>query len=246
MKKCILPLGPNVSIVKSDPLGLYALNKPCGVKSHPNEHLRADFKALFTVPYDRERECYLSENGPVYLLHRLDSPTSGIILVSTDADVTQAIRLAFENDLVVKHYRAIVCGLLPRSGTFAHKMQTLQRQGKLRAQVAHGGREAKTSFKTLRTFRLGRHVFSYIELTPHTGRTHQLRVQCAAAGHPILGDDTYGHFSTNKTIQSLLGHTRLYLHAANVEVTFTLRGRTHTFTANCPVEDTWPDAKHLN
>jgi len=108
-----LPLHPGVELLSSDShTTLFALNKPEGVKSHPNKP-GIDKNSLLHAPYDLEKECYLcqlsdSELVEVYLLNRLDSPTSGVILLCLDAKLASEIHSLFKNHRVHKTYLAIV------------------------------------------------------------------------------------------------------------------------------------------
>jgi 23S rRNA-/tRNA-specific pseudouridylate synthase len=74
-----------------------------------------------------------------------------------------------------------------------------------------------------------------LNLEPKTGRTHQLRVQCAEHGHPILGDKTYGNFDGNKALGSERGFKRLFLHAASIELTIQCDGKAANFSVSAPL-----------
>ena len=91
-------LGRGVRVLKSDANGLFALYKPADVMSHPNDE-KASKQSLINAPYDYEKEIFLvappkestgNKPTPIWLIHRLDSATSGIILVSTNAAVAKA------------------------------------------------------------------------------------------------------------------------------------------------------------
>jgi 23S rRNA-/tRNA-specific pseudouridylate synthase len=78
-------------------------------------------------------------------------------------------------------------------------------------------------------------ALSVLELEPHTGRTHQLRVQCARRHLPILGDQNYGDFRRNREFSRRLGTDRLFLHARHVDVEFPLDGGKIRFDAESPL-----------
>jgi 23S rRNA-/tRNA-specific pseudouridylate synthase len=73
-----------------------------------------------------------------------------------------------------------------------------------------------------------------LRLQPHTGRSHQLRVQCARRGLPIVGDQTYGDFRLNREFARHTGWKRLFLHSAETAFRYERRGRSFTFSARAP------------
>jgi 23S rRNA-/tRNA-specific pseudouridylate synthase len=83
-----LPLGPGVRVVRREG-PLLALDKPEGVRSHPNEPGVVDVLALLAAPYDLDGEFYRLDGMEIHLLNRLDAPTSGLILISLDAAVAR-------------------------------------------------------------------------------------------------------------------------------------------------------------
>jgi len=83
---------------------------------------------------------------------------------------------------------------------------------------------------------------SLIQLEPRTGRTHQLRVQTAAHGHPILGDRTYGDFEFNKAVGTARGFKRLFLHAESTQLSFDWQGAKVDFKASSPMPKEFEEA----
>ena len=74
-----------------------------------------------------------------------------------------------------------------------------------------------------------------IQLEPRTGRSHQLRVQCAKRHLPIAGDQTYGDFGQNRAFTKLTGEKRLFLHSRATRFNYTLGGKEHSFAADAPL-----------
>ncbi len=124
----------------------------------------------------------------VYPVHRLDRETSGVMLFALSLDARESIKAQFEKRLVQKEYCAVVEGKLePQSGVWEHYLE----EGVdllVRPSMKQRGKYARTKF-TMITQKTG---FSLLELRPITGRKHQLRAQCHAAGYPIAGDVRYG------------------------------------------------------
>jgi 23S rRNA-/tRNA-specific pseudouridylate synthase len=76
---------------------------------------------------------------------------------------------------------------------------------------------------------------SLVKLEPRTGRSHQLRVQCAKRGLPIVGDQTYGDFGLNRAFAKATGQKRLFLHSLETSFSYEFAGRTHSFKAMAPL-----------
>ena len=114
MNVSVLPVHQSVSILNHNKHGIVALEKPDGVLSHPNS--RNEKKpALLYAQYDFDREYYFWKDAQgneqkAWLLNRLDSPTSGVILIGLNQMIKDAVRLAFENQTTKKIYYAIVKG----------------------------------------------------------------------------------------------------------------------------------------
>ena len=226
-----LPLGQNVTLLNSLETGLIALHKPDGIMSHPNE-TRANPKALLTCNYDLEHERYYWHGGELFLLHRLDSPTSGVILGCTDFALARAIKKAFEDNAVQKTYRALVFGSpVSKKETWQDR---LEKNG-TGSVIARGKPNALTETKLVNTTRLEDGIFSELELKPKTGKTHQLRVQAAARGLPMIGDATYGNFAWNRAFTKVTKQKRLFLHALEVYVKLEWKGNLLEFYATSPL-----------
>jgi tRNA pseudouridine32 synthase/23S rRNA pseudouridine746 synthase len=126
---------------------------------------------------------------PLWVVHRLDRGTSGVLLFGTDAEAHRALSRAFEGRAVVKRYWALVRGSLLGSGEIDRPVVPI-RGGFVRV-----GREGETAGKACRTGwraleRLG--AFTIVEFRPHTGRLHQIRAHAQALGYPLAVDPDYG------------------------------------------------------
>lgn len=232
------PLGKGVRVIASHPCGLLALEKPEGVLAHPNKG-QSGGRMLLAAPYDHAAQAYCLPDGRVlHLLHRLDSPTSGVLLLASDGEVAELVRAAFRDNRVEKTYVALVGGIVRRrEGIWKDKLDTRKASGKRGSHVrtqAGEGVEAVTAFSFPPHTAHGGRIHR-VELQPKTGRTHQLRVQCADHGHPILGDKTYGDFKLNDQLRRQWGLRRLCLHAWDIRLSFACRGEKITFQARSPL-----------
>jgi tRNA pseudouridine65 synthase len=246
-----IPFGRGVRVLARHDSGLFAVEKPEGVLSHPNPGEVAEKgEVLVAGNYSMEEEAFHVRDGAggirrVYLLNRLDSPTSGVLLLCLEPAMAEHIRGLFARSQVAKHYLALVRGrgLRTPRGTWQDQLVKARGPGKgVRSAAAEtGGVKAVTIYRWERAA-LGDWPLSLLNLEPRTGRTHQLRVQTAQHGHPILGDRTYGDFEFNKAVGTARGFKRLFLHAYRTEVTFPWQGQTVTFSATAPMPEEFEKA----
>lgn len=230
-----LPWSPGVKLLACDVNGLIAVEKPAGVLSHPNK--KGDRgRSLLSGAYDEQEQAYRvaaaesRDERKIYLLNRLDSATSGIVLLALQLEVAHSVLKVFENKQVNKVYTALVFGL-PRGGSpiWRDRLSVKRVQGAVRAQSG-GGLMAET--KLLKAEPLpGMPLITRLALAPLSGRTHQLRIQTSKRGIPIVGDKTYGDFNKNKQIAKARGIKRLCLHCLGTELQYSFAGKTWRFKA---------------
>ena len=236
-----LPLGRDVQIVARDPNGLVAFAKPAGVLSHPNV-ARDEPRSLLVAHYDTVGEFFHwpavegRAAGKLWLVNRLDSATSGLLLAASSEKLAQEIRASFQRRHIKKIYNALVFGA-PHTAKdiWRDRLSVDKRGGQIRtATTGHVPSEAHVH--VLQTQR-GARVLSLIELEPKTGRSHQLRVQCTKRHLPIVGDATYGDFKANRDFAKATGEKRLFLHSLHTEFEYTLDGRICRFSATAPLPE---------
>jgi 23S rRNA-/tRNA-specific pseudouridylate synthase len=228
------PLGSGVTVVGVGPAGLYALAKPEGVRSQPKEGSR-DAKALLTCSYSLKDEAYHlppdKGGGKVWLLHRLDAGTSGVILVADEEQTAAEVQYSFAQHQIKKRYVALVFGWAPRaSEVWKDRMEVMKDRGRARARMGQGVL-AEAVMKERARGKGPCGPMSLLELEPKTGRTHQLRIQCSQRNLPIVGDRTYGDFEKNRIFTKSTGQQGMFLHAERVKVPF----RGNDWEASVPV-----------
>ena len=231
-----LPLGRGVEVLVRDAQGLIAFAKPAGLLSHPNAAADQP-RSLLNATYSFEEEAYVLPDLPhqrLWLLNRLDSATSGVLLTATSAALATAIRAHFKAKRVHKVYQALVFGRpVPPEQIWKDRLAVEKRGGQIRTSTA-GHVMSESVMKLIRAGR-GEPRVCLIQLEPRTGRSHQLRVQCAKRHMAIVGDQTYGDFPRNRDFAKRTGEKRLFLHSLMTEFEYEFAGRKHTFTATAPL-----------
>ncbi|MEO0509564.1 MAG: pseudouridine synthase [Verrucomicrobiota bacterium] len=154
----------------------------------------------------------------VYPCHRLDRPTSGVLLFALNQDALRFTQNEFARQACAKTYRAVVRGWTEESGSINYDLRSEEEPEKVQS--------AFTEYRVLKQSELdeslGRYPtarFSYLELRPKTGRKHQLRRHLAHIRHPIIGDTRHGDGVQNRFFRKWCGSQMLMLRAT--ELTFT-------------------------
>jgi tRNA pseudouridine65 synthase len=160
----------------------------------------------------------------VYPIHRLDKGTSGVLAFALDPATARDCMAAFARREVAKTYLALVRGWPSRAGIIDRALSAVEDDRS--APQSAVAREARTAFTRVATFELPVRVDRYpssryalVELTPHSGRRHQLRRHLAGESHPIVGDSTYGKGRHNRLFRELFGVQRLLLACTRLEFT---------------------------
>ncbi|MDQ5848910.1 MAG: RluA family pseudouridine synthase [Pseudomonadota bacterium] len=181
---------------------LLVVDKPSGVAVHGGSGI--SFGVIESLRAARPQAKLLE------LVHRLDRDTSGLLMIAKKRSALVELHRMLREGEVEKIYLAVVKGRW--QGEAREIREPLHKyvnaQGERRVSVAQGGMTAVTRVKALKAT----DQFSRLEIRLLTGRTHQIRVHLAHAGHPVLGDDKYGDFALNRELASK-GFKRLFLHA---------------------------------
>ena len=187
---------------------LLAINKPAGVAVHGGSGLR--FGVIEALRAARPQARFLE------LVHRLDRDTSGILLLAKKRPFLVTLHELLREGRIDKRYYALVKGVWPHDAKhhIVESLASYVTQGGERrvSQANHeGAREAHSVVSVAKRYAEA----TLLEVTIKTGRTHQIRVHLASAGHPILGDDKYGDFEANRQAAKA-GLKRMFLHAARI------------------------------
>jgi 23S rRNA pseudouridine1911/1915/1917 synthase len=165
--------------------------------------------------------------GNVFLgvIHRLDRPTTGVVLFARTSKGLERMNAAFKNRQTQKSYWAIVEGQLEGSKTLLHYLKKNPKNNKSTAflRPEEGAKDAKLTYKSLN---IGDR-YTLVEIELHTGRHHQIRSQLAAIGHPIKGDVKYGARRAERD-------KSICLHARNLKFSHPTTKETIAITAETP------------
>lgn len=214
---------------------LVAVHKPAGLLVHRSEIDRHETRFALQIVRDQLGQ-------KVWSSHRLDKPTSGLLLLGLTPEAGRALSMAFEAQAVDKQYLAVVRGWPDAAGTIDHPLARI-----VDAYAPGASREAEpqpavTGFSTLATTELQWAVDRYptsryalVELTPHTGRRHQLRRHLKHVSHPIIGDTSYGKSRHNRAFADAFGVSRLLLACTGMSFTHPVTGE--RLALDCPLAD---------
>ena len=173
---------------------LIAINKPAGLLSVPGRGPDNQDCAISRVQSSRPNS---------RIIHRLDMATSGILLIAQNIESLRAFSKLFEQRNIDKQYIAVVDGLLDKPTGEIDLPLICDWPNRPKQKVCHdSGKHAKTLYRTVHVDR--EQLTTRVELTPVTGRSHQLRVHMLSLGHPILGDEFYGTERSKEAAERLL------------------------------------------
>ncbi|AKH70020.1 23S RNA-specific pseudouridylate synthase [Spongiibacter sp. IMCC21906] len=189
---------------------LVAVNKPTGLLVHRS-------------PIDRHETRFALQllrnqlGRYVYPLHRLDKPTSGVLLFALSAEFAKAMGASFAQHAIDKRYLAVVRGHCPSEGVVDHP---LKEEDKAPGQAFAEPQSATTTFRCLAHHQIEAAIetypqsrYSLLELSPLTGRRHQLRRHMKHISHPIIGDAKHGRGRHNRYFAEHFDCPRLLLHS---------------------------------
>lgn len=199
---------PKLTILYRD-ADLIAIDKPAGLLVHRSAVDR--HATEFALQRLRDQI-----DQKVFPCHRLDRPTSGILLFALNEQSNRSIQRLFAEQETKKTYHAVVRGWVDGSGTIDYPLRSEANPSKVQ--------EAVTDYCSLRQSTVDRPVgrynqgrFTLIKLSPRTGRTHQLRRHMAHLRHPIIGDTRHGDGAQNDFARTHLGRQILLLRAVKLE-----------------------------
>ncbi|SFM19587.1 23S rRNA pseudouridine(955/2504/2580) synthase RluC [Marinobacter zhejiangensis] len=207
---------------------MLVVNKPSGIAVHGGSGL--DFGLIEVLRAARPDARFLE------LVHRLDRDTSGLVMVAKKRSALRYLQDELRQKRIRKHYHALVAGQWPArvDRVDVPLLRYELSNGERRVRVDDEGKASLTTYKVLADYA----GYSLVQASPVTGRTHQIRVHSAYAGHPIAGDDKYMDDVSLKAFRAL-GGRRLMLHARALE--FTLPGSGEAIRLEAPYDEAFDE-----
>lgn len=185
---------------------ILAIDKPAGIMVHPDE--RSEKETILDI--------FQKKYPKVEIVHRLDRDTSGVMLLAKNAKAHEFLKQQFQGRTVKKVYNAIVNGTVKSEKGKIDKPIGRSPKDFRRWLAGRGARgelrEAITEYTVLKRFNIGRQPFSFLEIRPKTGRTHQIRVHLKYLSFPVVCDSLY-----NPDGVCPKGLKRVGLHAKSIE-----------------------------
>jgi tRNA pseudouridine65 synthase len=193
---------------------IVAINKPSGLLVHKSPIDKHETRFALQELRDQIGQY-------VYPVHRLDKPTSGVLLFALNAETAKTMSQLFRDNLVQKEYIAIVRGYTESKGEIDHPLkQMLDTKVQKEKGITKEEQEAQTEYERLETVELPYPVsrypvarYSLVKLLPKSGRKHQLRRHMKHIFHPIVGDTKHGRGEHNNLFRKKFECHRLLLHA---------------------------------
>lgn len=215
------------------------VNKPAGMLVHRSWLAKHETQFVMQTLRDQIGQ-------HVFPVHRLDRPTSGVLLFALDSDSARELTQQFEQKQVTKTYWAVVRGwFTDASGQIDYPLSVIHDKiADKHSSDDKPDQDAITNWKILAKTeqpfqarsRYQTSRYSWVELTPHTGRKHQLRRHMKHVFHPIIGDTSYGDHHQNRAIRTHVQVSRMMLHARTLTFT-SITGEPVSITA--PVDKDW-------
>lgn len=193
------------------------VNKPCGMLtvSTDKEKNRTLYHLVREYVHQKEKK------EKIFIVHRLDRETSGLVLFAKTEKLKQKLQEDWESVALVREYTAVVSGILEqKEAQLVHYLKE-NKQHKVYVSSIGNGKKAITSYQVV-----AEEKNSLLKLSLSTGRKNQIRVQLSYLNHPIIGDLKYGGCKAK----------RLYLHASKLVIYDPLTKKKHTFISKTPKE----------
>lgn len=215
---------------------LIAIHKPSNLLVHRSELDRHETRFAIQLLRDQIGQ-------RVYPVHRLDKGTSGVLLFALDKESAKAMSWQFERQEVSKRYLAVVRGHPAEAGHIDHPLsRRVDDLAWLGEKVEQGPQQAQTDYRRLATVELPIAVDRYpssryalMELSPLTGRRHQLRRHMKHIAHPIIGDATHGKGVHNRMFAEHFGSQRMLLACMEMQISHPVTGAAIQLT--CPLAE---------
>ncbi len=198
---------------------LVVVNKPSGLLVHRSMIDRHETRFAMQMVRDQVGQ-------HVFPLHRLDKPTSGVLIFALSSGLAKSAGIQFQQGEIYKRYRAVVRGYAPEQGIIDHPLkEELDKIADKQAAQNKPAQEAVSEFTRLATVQLPVLIdrypqsrYSLLEVIPKTGRKHQIRRHMKHISHPVIGDAKHGKGVHNRYFSKHFNAGRLLLHCSDMRM----------------------------
>lgn len=205
---------------------LIAINKRAGQLVQGDKTgdacLADEIKGFLKVKYNKPGNVFCG------VIHRLDRPTSGVVIFAKTSKALERMNAQFREKLTDKSYIALVHGKLSKKDTLVHELRKNEQKNKSFVVESGKGKEARLSYNPIKVF----DSYTLIEVNLETGRHHQIRCQMAHIGHPLRGDLKYGAKRSNED-------GSICLHSAKLVFTHPITKESMCIEAELPKSSAW-------
>jgi tRNA pseudouridine65 synthase len=205
-----------------------AINKPAGVLVH-RTNLAKEEQHLLAVQLLRDQM-----GQQVSPIHRIDRPTSGILLFGKNAEATSLLQPLFPTDQIKKIYLGLVRGYMEEHGIIDHPLKK-KLYGELQVAKTEFWKLDQTEIPYPSSSKYPTSRYALMKIYPHTGRMHQIRRHMAHARHYVIGDSTHGDNKQNNFFRNTFGLNNLLLHAWQLEFEHPVEKKKISIKAEVPV-----------
>jgi 23S rRNA pseudouridine1911/1915/1917 synthase len=209
-----------------------AINKPSGLVVNKSETQKDSTNTLEGFLEERLPEGLVLDRAGI--VHRLDKETSGVILAAKSEEVMLSLQALFKSREIKKEYVACAIGEIKDEKFKIDAPIGRNPNKRTKYSVISGGKAAITDFEKIKEVVIEEQTYTFLDIKPLTGRTHQIRVHLAAYNHPVACDNLYSGSSNFE--RDLLIFGRLMLHAKKIEFTHPVTGMTMSLQAELPQE----------
>ena len=199
---------------------IIVVNKPSGLLTIATEKEKEN--TLYHIV--REYLINKNKNNKIFVVHRLDKDTSGIVILAKDEKTKNKLQENWNDYVVLREYVAVVEGILPKKSDRIVEYLKETKTNLVYITKNKEGKEAITNYKVLKE----NNNYSLLEIKIETGRKNQIRVALANLNHPIVGDKKYGNKKAKEN--------RLYLHANRLKIYYPEIKKEILFETNTPTE----------
>lgn len=203
------------------------INKPSGMLVHPGQG--GDYYAPNVLKILKKQI-----SRWLYPVHRLDRPTSGVLVMGLDKEMSSELMKNWEK--TQKHYNALVCGDYKDDGEFTFALKAKDKIDRDTGEINDVWQEAHTIYKPIKQIEGNQSKYTFCDIEIKTGRMHQIRRHFARVVTPLAGDTKYGKGKFNNELREKFNLHRLFLHCYKMSFTHPVTGEQITVESPLPAE----------